>query len=154
MSSQRFVSNASPLIAFERLEQLNLFQQLVTTVYIPSAVRQEVFGAGAMPDWVIEHPISQPVSSIALSPRLGAGEREAIVLALELAPTLLLLDDLAARRSAQAMSLPVIGTVGLLILARDRNLIPALKPHLDRLLKEEFHIADELYQLALRRAGE
>ena len=51
------------------------------------------------PSWVNERPLTQSVAALALTTRLGAGEREAIALALELGPCYLLLDDLAARRS-------------------------------------------------------
>ena len=154
MSQSTFVSNASPLIAFERLGQLDLLHQLTTTVHIPSAVRREVFGVRPAPNWIAEHPISQPLSSLPLSPRLGIGEREAIALALELQPCHLLVDDLAARRAAQALNIPVVGVVGLLILARQKNLLTAIKPHLDALLTADFRISETVYQLALQQVGE
>ncbi|MCB0209741.1 MAG: DUF3368 domain-containing protein [Anaerolineae bacterium] len=112
MRDPLFVSNASPIIGFERLNALDLLQQLTTTLHVPEAVRREVFGTRSVPNWIIVRSISQPLSSLSLSPRLGAGEREAIALALELQPHYLLLDDLAARRAAQSLNIVVIGTVG------------------------------------------
>ena len=154
MAQDIFVCNASPLIAFERLDKLSLLKQLTSKLVIPSAVRKEVFGNQPAPDWIVEQKILQPLSSVTLSPRLGAGEREAIVLALEKSPCYLLLDDLAARRAAQALDIAVIGTVGLLILARQRKLIPKLKPHLDALLARDFRVSERLYDLALSRVQE
>ena len=154
MRDPLFVSNASPIIGFERLNALDLLQQLTTTLHVPEAVRREVFGARSAPDWIIVRSISQPLSSLSLSPRLGAGEREAIALALELQPRYLLLDDLAARRAAQSLNITVIGTVGLLILARQKELVDALKPYLDSLLALDFRISKTVYQLALRQVGE
>jgi predicted nucleic acid-binding protein len=154
MSQPVVVSNSSPIIAFERLEQLELLRQLIQTLHIPSAVRQEVFGVRILPPWIVERPISHPTARLALAPRLGAGESEAILLALELAPCYLLMDDLAARRAAQSMNIPVIGTVGLLLLARQRNLLAAVKPHLDTLRQAEFRISEIIYHLALQQVGE
>ena len=154
MSQHRFVSNASPLIAFERLSRLDLLQQLTQTLHIPPAVHLEVFGAQPLPTWIVEHPLSQPLSRLPLASRLGAGESEAIALALELQPGQLIVDDLAARRTAQSLGISIIGTVGLLMLARQRTLIPTLKPYLDTLREADFRISDTVYELALRQAGE
>jgi predicted nucleic acid-binding protein len=57
MSQQRFVSNASPLIAFERLNRLDLLQQLTQTLHIPPAVHREVFGAQLFPAWIMAHTL-------------------------------------------------------------------------------------------------
>lgn len=154
MSQPVFVCNASPIIAFERLKQLELLQQLTQILHIPSAVRQEVFGTQALPSWIIARTISTPLSPLTLSPRLGAGESEAIILALELSPCQLIIDDLAARRTAQSLNIPIIGTIGLLILARQRNLLVSVKPYLDALLQAEFRISDTVYELALQQVGE
>ena len=101
--SQPFVCNASPLIAFERLDELSLLQQLTSTLYIPVAVRREVFGSRPVPPWIVERPVEERLSPLMLRPRLGAGEREAIALVLEMSPCQLLVDDLDARRTAEAL---------------------------------------------------
>lgn len=154
MGTDTFVCNASPLIGFERLGEFELLQHLTQQIYIPSAVRMEVFGSNKLPDWIIERPITQPLSSLTLSPRLGLGESEAIVVALEMQPCYLLLDDLAARRTAQALNINVIGTLGLLVLAKQRNKIPLLRPYLDQLLALDFRISNHLYEVILNQVGE
>ncbi|MGQ9627379.1 MAG: DUF3368 domain-containing protein, partial [Anaerolineae bacterium] len=113
-----FVANSSPLIAFERVEQLNLLPILISRLYIPPAVRREVFGSKPLPEWVEEKALSQPLASKIMAARLGAGEREAIALALELKATRLIIDDLSARRLATSLGLEVIGTLGLLLRAK------------------------------------
>ena len=154
MTPSSFISDASPLIGFERLNSLDILQKVVHTLCIPSAVRQEVFGPRAIPEWIIERPITQPLSSVTLSPRLGPGESEAIVLALEVGDCYLFLDDLLARRTAQSLGIRVIGTVGLFIRAKQQNHITNIKPYLDLLRAADFRISDKLYQLALTQAGE
>lgn len=103
---------------------------------------------------IVERAITQPLSSVAFSPRLGAGEREAIVLALEIGNCYLLLDDLAARRTAQALGINVVGTVGLCLRAKQQGLIEEIKPLLDTLLLHEFRISSRLYNFALAEARE
>jgi len=82
------------------------------------------------------------------------GESEAIALALEITPEYVLLDDLAARRLAQSYNLNVLGTVGVLLLARQRHLLPTLRPALDALLAADFRISETLYHFALAQVGE
>jgi predicted nucleic acid-binding protein len=154
MTPPIFVCDSSPIIAFEHLDASDLLRQLTNAVYVPPAVRREVFGPRSMPSWVKERSVSHPISLRALQPRLGLGESEAIALALEMFPCYLIVDDMAARRAAQAMKIPVVGTVGLLILARERNLLAAIKPALDVLVKSDFRISRDLYRLALQSSGE
>ncbi|HDQ72318.1 MAG TPA: DUF3368 domain-containing protein [Chloroflexi bacterium] len=154
MNHPLVIANASPLIAFERLQRLDLLPQLLNVLHIPPAVRREVLGARAMPTWVVEQTLSQPISRQILSTRLGAGESEAIALALEVTPLCVLLDDLAARRLAQSFNLNVLGTVGLLLLARKRNVLPALRPSLDALMAADFRISEALYDFALAQVDE
>jgi uncharacterized protein len=149
-----FISNSSPLIAFERLNRLNLLQALTVTLLVPTAVQREVFGTKELPAWIVERPITQAFAQLAFSARLGQGEREAIVLAMEVGNCVLLLDDLAARRSAEALGITVVGTVGLLVLAKRRGLLSSLKPSLDLLTAYDFRISPKLYARILVEVGE
>ncbi len=66
----------------------------------------------------------------------------------------MILDDRPARRLAQALHLPIIGTLGILLAAKRRHLLPAVQPCLDALLHHDFRIAPNLYQQILSDAGE
>jgi predicted nucleic acid-binding protein len=149
-----YVANASSLIAFRQLRRLDLLQILVGNVLAPPAVVSEVFHSTPLPPWIEQRPLIHPPSAALLAPRLGAGEREAISLALQIGNCIVLLDDLAARRTAQTLGLAVIGTVGLLLQARQRQLIEHLKPELDQLILYGFRISPTLYQAALHQVGE
>jgi hypothetical protein len=85
---------------------------------------------------------------------LGAGERDAIGLSLEIAATLLLVDDKAARRLARSLQLPTIGTLGLLLSAKRRGLLPTVRPHLDALQSASFYLTPDLYARVLADADE
>ncbi len=149
-----YVANASPLIAFRQLRQLDLLHALVITAVVPPAVVSEVFHSTPLPSWVELRALSQLPSSILLSAKLGAGEREAISLALQIGDCVLLLDDLAARRTAQTLGIAVIGTVGLLVQARERDLIERLQPELDKLVMYGFRISPAIYAAALQKVHE
>jgi predicted nucleic acid-binding protein len=142
------------MIVFERVGQLDLLRVMLTRVIIPPAVRREVFGAKPLPAWIDERALTQPLASRIVSARLGAGERDAIALALEMNVTELVLDDLAARRLAQSLGIPIIGSLGLLLRAKANGLIPAVRPLMQAMESDEFHIAETLFAQILAAAGE
>ncbi|KAB8318728.1 DUF3368 domain-containing protein [Tolypothrix campylonemoides VB511288] len=83
---------------------------------------------------------------------MDAGEAEAIALAMELGDVFMILDDRNARRIAQQLGLKVIGTVGMLLRAKQKGVIAEVKPLLTALAQVDFHIAKPLVENALRLA--
>ena len=75
-------------------------------------------------------------------------------MALETKAKLVVLDERPARRLAQALHLPVIGTLGILLAAKRRQLLVSIGPSLDALLQHDFRIAPSLYENVLSAAGE
>ena len=86
--------------------------------------------------------------------RLGDGEWEALALGIELNADWIILDDVAARRSAEATGLKVIGTLGTLVTAKRTGLLKAIRPELDGLRATSFFLGPHLYDELLRAAGE
>ncbi|MBC6479620.1 MAG: DUF3368 domain-containing protein [Hormoscilla sp. GM7CHS1pb] len=86
--------------------------------------------------------------------KLHLGETAAIVLAEELGVNQILLDDRKARLVAESRNLPVIGTVGTLLIAKRRGLIDNVKEVLDALIAQEARISPRLYQEVLAEAQE
>jgi predicted nucleic acid-binding protein len=86
--------------------------------------------------------------------RLGDGEREALALAIELRADWIILDDLPARRSAEASALNVIGTLGTLLAAKRGGLLGSIRPELDALVRTSFFLSPQLYRELLRAADE
>jgi predicted nucleic acid-binding protein len=85
---------------------------------------------------------------------LGPGETEAISLALDISVDWIVLDDEPARRLAESLGLPVIGTLGLLLLAKRRRIIDTVKPLADALVVVDFRATPALLASVLRQAGE
>ena len=148
------VSNASPLIALTQIDHLTILQQLCGTVLVPPAVTHEVAPTLILPIWIEQRALKQAIGPKILSASLGAGESESISLALEIRAGLAILDDRPARRLAFALGIPIIGTLGLLLAAKQRKLLTAVKPCLDALTQHDFWIAPSLYEKVLRDAGE
>lgn len=132
------VADASALLAFTRIGQLDLLRQLFQEVTIPPAVAREVAVAlPSLPDWirVIKADSTHAARGIV---GLHAGEIEAIGLALDLRPSLLILDDLPARRHAIGLGLAIVGTAGALVMAKRAGLIPSVRDELDALRRTGF----------------
>jgi predicted nucleic acid-binding protein len=153
MSLGPVVSSSSPLIALERIGRLELIHELLGEVTIPVAVAREVFGAEDPPMWVKVVELGSLGVDVPSS-TLGAGEREAIALAIELSARWLVLDDQPARRLAVSRGLSVTGTVGLLLAAKRSQLIDAVAPLLDALDEAGFRLSEAVRHAALHEAGE
>lgn len=103
--------------------------------------------------WVrIESPRATPSEWLSLD--LGAGELAAMALGLENLEHVILLDDLLARRTAQAAGLVVWGTLRVLLEAKSAGLIGSIGPIVDRLAESGLWISDELRMRVLALAGE
>ena len=66
----------------------------------------------------------------------------------------IILDDEPARKTAVELKLPIIGTAGVLLLAKERHLIAAIRPCLDALIENRFFLTSAIYESILSRAGE
>lgn len=157
------VADAGPLIALARIGHLRLLQLLYQQLHIPPAVRDEVAvsgpgraGAARVGDvpWIRVAEVRDTTAVQLLRERLGAGESEAIVLAIEFTADLLLIDEARGRRVAEARGLSKTGTVGALVVAKKRGLVPAVTPLLDDLRTAGFWMSEELYRAARKLAGE
>jgi uncharacterized protein len=86
--------------------------------------------------------------------RLGDGEREAIVLAIEIGADAVLIDERAGRQVAEQAGLKVIGPLGLLVEAKRAGHVTTIRGELDKLLETSFFLGPQLYDQVLRMAGE
>ena len=123
------------------------------TITVPAAVAAELKSV-LLPDWVRVVSIPQGAIPHVKEARLGRGETEAIQLALHLRPDTLLLDDGEGRREAQRLGLRVTGVLGLLVAAKRRGLLPAVRPEVVTLRTSGFRVSEGLYQELLASCGE
>jgi predicted nucleic acid-binding protein len=77
-----------------------------------------------------------------------------IAVALEQAGSVVVLDDLAARQCAHALNIPIEGTLGLLLIAKQVGLISAVRPVLEHLRQTGMYMTDRLMNQILAAAGE
>jgi uncharacterized protein len=158
------VANSSPIILLGRIGQLQLLRNLFERVLIPPAVREEILVSGGTrpgaaeleaATWIGVEPQARPETAEALIPELGRGEAEVIALAFQAPPPLvLLMDDAAGRRRALESGFVVLGSAGVIVRAKERGLIPAVRPLLAELRAAGLYLSDGLYDRLLSGVGE
>lgn len=157
------VCNATPLINFAAINRLDILNAAFGQIVIPQAVCDETTVKGFPASEFVLQAIAakwlqvRPVSTIApkIPPELDDGEREAITLALETGEPQILLDEREARQVAQSLGLQVIGTLGILLLAKNRKIITQVQPVLDAMINHaQYWVSRSLYEQVLRQARE
>ncbi len=107
--------------------------------------------------WIQTRTVTNITIAIQLQrdPGLDAGEANAIALALELQADDLLIDERLGRQEAKRLGRSIIGILGILITAKQRQLIPKVQPIMDALISQaSFRISPQLYQQVLTLANE
>ncbi len=153
------VSNTTPLINLAGVGLLDLLPQIYGTISISAVVRLE-YEAGLRPGdplldqlpWL--HIVEFVPSAANLPHNLDSGEAATIQLALAVHARAVLLDEQLARRVAVAHNLPIVGTLGVLLVARQINLIPAILPVIDQMIAQGRRISSTLRARIVRAAGE
>ena len=156
------VINASPLIYLSRSGLLDLLQIISFEIVVPEIVADEILRRGAsditaqairQTEWlkIVPAPAIQPEI---LAWSLGAGESSVLSLVLANKNTEAIVDDLAARRCAAALQIPVRGTLGIILTAKNRGEISAARPLLEKLRQNGMYLSDKVLNHALSLVGE
>ncbi|WGM88904.1 MAG: DUF3368 domain-containing protein [Candidatus Bathyarchaeum tardum] len=153
------VSDASPLIVLPKTNNLSILKKLYGKIVIPKAVKKEITAKENEKaifnkiEWIEVRTIKNTGVFALLEKLVDKGEAEAIVLAQELKTTLLV-DDAKARKHAKLLNINIIGTLGLLKMAKNRGLISSAKEVITDMLSKGYFIEDELINLLLKDLGE
>ncbi|OIN88422.1 MAG: DUF3368 domain-containing protein [Anaerolineae bacterium CG03_land_8_20_14_0_80_58_20] len=156
------ISNTSPFLYLYRIGAIHWLPKLFDEIWMPDAVKDELLtGSGKGYDvpnpaeykWLrIVNPKSMPSEWLALD--LGAGELAAMALALENPTRIILLDDMLARRTAQAAGLSVWGTLKVLLEAKSQGLVEKVGPLVARLSDAGMWISADVKRRILKLASE
>lgn len=153
------VSDSGPIVSFARAGLLELLGRVAGTLIVPNAVYDEIAVRGAgkagsdLPLWVRRQWIHDALPTDEVAANLHQGEREAMLLALEMKAALLV-DDRRARVAASRLGVEYFGSLRVLQEARRRDLISQVSPVLDELVAAEMFIGENLYRSFLRQNGE
>ena len=155
------VSNSSVIIALAGICSLDLLEKLFGKILVPEAVWREIAVEGrpghekiVRADFIHVGRSGNRGLVALLEEFVDSGEAEAIVLALERNADLLLVDDYDARDLAKKLGLQVMGTLGVIALAKYRGLIPKANLIVDKLVESGFWISRKLLEELLRELSE
>ena len=158
-----WIFNASPVILLGKIHQLHLIEALSPGFRIPRSVIEEI-GVGCSDDpavkWLKKPSIADHIVDAPTAPPflvqwdLGAGETAVLSLALAQNGAVAVLDDLAARKFALAFHVPLLGTLGLLVRAKNAGLVERIAPHIQSLESAGANLSHAVITRALVLAHE
>ena len=150
------VSDTSPLTALLTIGAAEILPQLFGEVVIPEAVKEELLrNHSTLPDWLRVAAVKNPLAAQRLARVVDLGEAEAIELAKELHADRLLIDERKGRRLATAEGVPIIGLLGVVLLAKKKQLIPTARGLLEKLdVDAGMYLDADTREAALRSVGE
>jgi len=150
--AERPAVNTSPLVFLSRAGLLELLRVAGERLVVPAAVMDEISAKGpsdptvqaiARADWLDVVPTPALPARIQAWD-LGKGESSVLTWGHMHPGTEVIVDDLAARRCAAALAIPVRGTLGLVLVAKKRAIIPHARPVVDRLRQSGMYLSDRL----------
>ncbi|MCW5912223.1 MAG: DUF3368 domain-containing protein [Cyclobacteriaceae bacterium] len=159
MKTGMVIADAGPVFSLAIIDKLNLLEQLFNGIAIPEAVWQEIT-LDKTTLWYsqIELFFQSKVHPIAgfneLMFTMDKGESESVLLYKELNADYLLVDDNKARKIAENLGVNCIGTLGLLVAAKQKKLITELKPLFETFLKNKRYYSPDLLNEILIKQGE
>ena len=150
--SKTIISDTSCFIILSKIGELELLQQLFGNVVTTPEIVAE-FGE-ILPDWIEVISVQDKYKKQLFELQVDSGEASAMALALEIENSLLIMDDYKARRLAQTLNIGYTGTIGIIILAKQKGIINSIKPILAKIKETNFHISADLELQALIQAKE
>lgn len=155
------VIDASPLIFLSRSHYLSLLEAFWQSIWVPQPVADEILQRGphditarAIKNTacLMIHPVTDTPPAI-LEWRLGAGESAALTLA-QTNSVEAIIDDLAGRKCAASLTIPVRGTLGIVLAAKQRGIISQARPVIEDLMHAGLYLSRKVLDQALQRVNE
>lgn len=156
------ISNTSPLLYLHQTRRLDLLRRIYGQVSVAPAVLSELQAGAALGisvpnlsdiEWLTPEQVRHP-QLMPLVTDLGPGETETIALGLEHPGSLLILDDMLARRIARAAGQRVTGTLGVLLKVKRLGLLDNVTVAVADLRSAGMWIGDERATNIIAQAGE
>lgn len=147
-----YLVDTSCLVSLDNAGLLYILKDLYHTVITTPDVVKEFMHP--VPEWIKVKDVIDRNYQKVLETSIDKGESSIIALALSIPNSILILDDLKARKYARQLGLPITGTLGILYKAKSAGLIKRIKPHLDKLKDAGFRISENVESELLKLSGE
>ncbi|MDO9154599.1 MAG: DUF3368 domain-containing protein [Paludibacter sp.] len=142
------ISDTSSLILFDKIAELELLNKVYNSIITTPQIAAE-FGK-SLPDWILIMEVKDKKYQEFLETQVDWGEASAIALAKEIPDSILLLDDLKARKLAKKLNIKFTGTLGVFHKAKQAGYVDRIKPLIDKLLLTNFRISEDIINEILR----
>ncbi|MGE0084603.1 MAG: DUF3368 domain-containing protein [Desulfococcaceae bacterium] len=158
------VSDTTPLIGMASIGRFDLLRQLFGKIHIAQAVYEETFVYRGKTDGIrYEVPAADWIETVKINDRpavnrllenLDSGEAETIVLASEIKADWVLMDEKKGRRKLRESGINKIGTLGILLKAKQEDFLSVIRPDIEKLSNQGFSISETVIGTVLKQAGE
>lgn len=153
------VADTGAIISLAHIEQIGLIEKVFDDFYIANAVWIELnnYDNPDLDNSILtglKAKVKEISSKNYLSMVMDLGESESVILYEELQADYLLIDDNKARLVAESININCIGTLGLLLKAKQKGLITELKPIFEKLIKVGRYFSRKLINDILIKIGE
>ncbi|MCH8318192.1 MAG: DUF3368 domain-containing protein [Bacteroidetes bacterium] len=157
----KVILDTTPILTLLKISKFSLLKDIYEKIIIPEGVYQEIeIGKNkeyyinlAELEWVKIEKIknNQAIKYLA---GLDKGEAEVIILAEEINADIVVIDEKIGREYAKRNNLNLTGTLGILIKAKNKRLIKAIKPLIDEMQNKGVWLNDKLIISVLKITGE
>lgn len=158
---KKAVINSSPLILLFEAELEFILKEIFSEIIVPETVWSEVCESGESDRASMLLPTTSWVKKekVSLEPEftswdLGKGETSVLSFALRNKSHISVVDDKLARKCAEVYNIPLIGTGGLLVVAKRQGSLKTISDHLISLQKAGLYISKDVVTVLLKEAGE
>jgi len=154
------IADSSALVALSVCDSLDLLDHLFKEVLVPQAVYDECIKPGkpeseALADYLMDKVCPVDMSHfVYLDAYADAGESEAMVLYKQKSADKLLIDDKRGRKVAKINQINTIGSLGVLLNAKQVGLISVVKPRLEKIANSRVYLDSSLIAMVLDMANE
>ena len=150
------------MIALGRVGQIELLRRLYSEIMIPEAVFREVtekddaVKQAVMQNlaWIKVSHVSEKADKRMYQAKLHDGEVEVMILAQEITADLVILDDRAARKTAEYLGLPLTGTLGILLKSKEKGFLSRVMTVVEDMERTGIDYSDALKEMIRDIAGE
>ena len=146
------IADASVLIILDKIDSLEILKGVYQKIYTTPEIAYEC--NGSFPAWIIVESVEDKKYQKFVQTQVDIGEASIIALATEKNDSLLIIDDLKARKLAKHLGIRFTGTLGVINKAKALGLIDKIKPLIEKLRETNFRISDNIIENLLSRNDE
>ena len=154
------IADSSALVALSVCDSLTLLERLFKEVIVPEAVFLEVIKSEKPEARILEEFLRKKVRKvdmrtfIYLDGNTDAGETEAMLLYKQKQADMLLIDDKRGRKIAKINGINTIGSLGILLSAKQAGLLTEIKPKLEAIKASRIYLSQSIIDIVLELASE